>query len=122
QDLVALGVGACEPHGVEVGFRPRAHEAHLLGAGHRVHDLGGEADTPGVVGEERSALGGHLLHDLHHLRVGVADDHRAGAQEIVDVLVAAHVPDVAGPPLGNDYLVGHIAEATTRKHAPGGLD
>ena len=77
EDLVAPGVGAREPHGVGVGLRAGADEAHLLGARHRVDDLGGEADAVGVVGEERGALGGHLLHHLDHLGVGVADDHRA---------------------------------------------
>ena len=52
----------------------------------------------------------------------MADDHRARAQEIVDVLVAAHVPDVAGPPLGDDDLVRDVAEAAAGQNAPRGLD
>ena len=75
-----------------------------------------------VVGEEGGALGGHLLHDLDHLGMRMADDHRPGAQQIVDVLVAAHVPDVAGPPLGDDDLVRDVAEAAAGQDAPCGLD
>ena len=52
----------------------------------------------------------------------MADNHRPGAQEIVDVLIAARVPDVAGAPLGNDDLVADIAKGAGGEHAPRRLD
>jgi len=46
----------------------------------------------------------------------MADDHGAEPSRCRWYSVAAHVPDVPGR-LGEDHLVGHIAEAAARQHA-----
>ena len=98
QDLIAVAKSAGQPHGVEVRLRAGAHEPHLFGARHRFHDFGGQTYPIFVVGKEGGARGGDFLHHLHHLGMRVADDHRARAQQVVNVLIAAHVPDTTGAP------------------------
>ena len=54
----------------------------------------------------------------HDLRVGVPDQHRAGTQDVVDVLAAVDVVELAAPPLPHDEgdLVGQaeVAEGAAR--------
>ena len=121
ENLVALLVGAREPHGVEIGFRAGADEAYLLGTRHRVHDFRREPDPVLVIGEKGGALRELLLGHGKDFRVRVADQHRPRAQQIVDVFVAAHVPDAAGLAPSNHDLVGHVAEGARRQHAPRGV-
>ena len=104
QDLVALAEGARGAHGVEIGLGAGADEAHLVGAGHGVADRLGERDAVAVVAEEGRAERHLRLHRRRHLGMGVADEHRAGAQQEVDIFAARLVPDAAalafraGPP------------------------
>ena len=52
---------------------------------------------------------------LHDLRVSVADEHGAGTEGVVDVLVAAYVPDL-GPlaAFDDDVHVDGVAVAAAR--------
>ena len=122
QDLVALAEGAGGPHGVEIGLGAGADEAHLLGAGHGVADRLGERDAVAVVAEEGRAERHLRLHRRRHLGMGVADEHRAGAQQEVDILAACLVPDAAALALLQDHLGRHVAEAAARQDALGLFD
>ena len=119
QDLVAAPEGACHPHGIEVGLRAARHEAHLLGAGQRIDDLGRQSDAGLVVGEEGGAERHLLQHRLDHLGMGVADEHRAGAEQEIDILPARHVPDAPAPAFPDDDVAGKVAEGAGRQHPLG---
>ena len=56
EDLVALREGAGGAHRVEVGLRPGADKAHLLGARHGIDNGLRQLDPVPVVGEECRAL------------------------------------------------------------------
>ena len=116
QDAVAAAEGAGDAHRVHVGLGPAADEADLLGAGHRVDDHLGQADAVLVVGEEGGAARHLRQHRLGHLRMRMADEHRAGAEQVVDILVARDVPDPAAAAFPDDDVRGEIAEAAGRQH------
>src|SRR3546814_8551333 len=46
----------------------------------------------------------------------VADEHRAGAEQIVDILVAADIGDAAGAALADHDVGRHVAEAAGREN------
>lgn len=48
----------------------------------------------------------------------MTDDHRPGTDEIVDVLIAVHVPDVASLAFSDDDLCSRVAEGAA---GPGAL-
>ena len=110
QDLLAAGMGAGETHGVHVGLGAGADIAQLLGAGDRIADRFGELDSGGVRGEECHALAQLRLDHLDDLGISVAQQHRARADEKVDIFVAALVPDAAAATLANDDARVEIAE------------
>src|SRR5436853_1266597 len=93
-DLVALPVGARHAECEDRRLGPGRREAHLLGAPHRAAELVGQPQD-GLVHEE---VGGAALervsHRGDHRRVRVAQDQRAGAHEVVDVLAPAHVVEL----------------------------
>ena len=122
EDLVAPGVRARRPHRVEVGFRPAGDEAHLLCAGHRLDDRLGQLDALPVVGEEGGALLDLLLHRRGHLGMRVADQHRPGAEQEIDVFLAVLVPHPAGLALADHHLGGVIAEGAAGQYPPRDLD
>ena len=73
-------------------LRARRREAHALGARDQpLHQLG-PAHLELVRGAPMGALRHLLLHRLDHGRMGVAEQQRAVAAEIVDILVAVDVP------------------------------
>ena len=102
QDLVAAAVGAGDAHGVEGGLGAAAGEAHLLGAGDGADDLLGQQQGVLVEAEVRGTPGELLLDGGDDLGVRVADEHGAGAEDVVDVLVAADVPDAGAAAPGDD--------------------
>src|SRR5688572_14322928 len=57
EDLVALAKGTDGPHGVEIGFRARTDETHLIRTGDDLADHLGELDPVAIVGEEGRAEG-----------------------------------------------------------------
>jgi hypothetical protein len=97
-DLVAPGEGAGEAHGVHVGLAAGRDVAHLLGAGHGAADFLGQFDAGRVVGEEGHAFRQLLEDGLQHFGMAVAEQHRAGADQVVDIFVAVLVPDPRARP------------------------
>ena len=49
--------------------------------------------------------------------MAVADEHRAGAQQEVDILVAADVPDAPAAAFADNDVAGEVAETAGRQHA-----
>ena len=92
QDFVAAAEGAGDAEGLEAGVGAAGGEADLVGAGKGADELLGKLDGVLVGGEEgASALDG-FDDSLDDAGVGVAEDHGAGAHEVVDVLIAGDVP------------------------------
>ena len=52
----------------------------------------------------------------------MADEHGAGAKEVVDVFVAAGVADSGGIAFGDDDVFGDVAEAAAGQELMGFLD
>ena len=75
QYLVALAIGAGGAERVECRFRAAAGEAHLVGAGDRVHKLLGKQYSLVVVGEEGRAFRNLLADDLVDFRMSMANQH-----------------------------------------------
>ena len=118
EDLVAAPEGAGEAHRVGVRLGPRADEAHLLGARHRVGDRLRELDGVPVVGEEGRAELDLLAHRRGDPGMGMAGEHRPRADEVVDVLVPALVPHPASLPGAEDDLGARVSEPAGRHEPP----
>ena len=116
-DLVAAAERTRDPHRQRVRLGSGRNEPHLFGAGHRIHQFGGEADAVFVVGEEGEAAADLLPHRLQHLGMTVAEEHRAGAEQEIDVFAAVDVGDAAGMALADDQVARQVAEAAGRQHA-----
>jgi hypothetical protein len=56
------------------------------------------------------------MHGLHHLRVAVAEQHRAGADQQVDIFLAVLVPDARALALADDDAGVEIAEPAAGQH------
>ena len=80
EDLVALAEGTGGAHRIEICLGAGGYETHLLGARHCFDDGLGELDPPPVVSKEGGALGDALLRGGSHLGMGVANQHRTGAE------------------------------------------
>ena len=122
EDLRPPPVGAGEPHRIGVRLGPGTGEPDLLGARHGVHDLGREPDAVLVVDEEGRAELDLLAHRRVHLRMRVPDQHGTRAEEVIDIFVAADVPDPAAISPPDDRLARHVAEMATRQDLSGDLD
>ena len=118
-DLVAAAEGAGDAHGEGVGFGAGGDEAHLLGAGDGVDQFGGQPDAVFVVREEGEAAVELFAHRFDHVGVAVADEHRAGAEQEIDVFAAVDVGDAAGVAFADDEVAGEVAEAGGRQHTLG---
>ena len=57
------------------------------------------------------------LHGGRHRRVRVAQQHRAGADQEIDILAPGLVPDPAAASLADDEVGRHVAERPARQHA-----
>ena len=119
QNLVPLAKGARQPHGVGIRLRAGRHEADFLRARHRFDNGRGQLDALGVVGEERRALADLCLRRRRHLRVRMAEEHRPGPKQEVDILIAAFVPHPPALALADDDVERQIAESPGRQHFPG---
>src|ERR1700737_2860226 len=122
EDLVALAKRPSGAHRIEVRLGAGGDEAHLLGAGHGLDDGLGELDPPAVVGEEGRALGNALVDGGGDLGMGVANEHRARAEQEIDILPAALVPHPAAAALADHHLGREIAESAAGQHALGLID
>jgi len=118
-DVVVLaGVGTGQSQAGHHGFRARVRETHEFGSRHHAGDALGDGQL--ALGRKRK-----YTTDVHALargfvdaRIGVAEDRRAVAQAVVDILVvvdvgharAAAVLDVDGPLLAPEAEVRGDAE------------
>ena len=122
QDLVPPPEGASRPHREHRGLSPAGAEPDLVGAGDSLHHLLSEKDRVFGPGEECAAQLELLTHRGHHLRMGVTNEHWAGPEQVVDVLIAAHVPDPCTPPFLYDDICPEVAEAASGQVLVGLLD
>ena len=104
-DLVATSEGAGELQRVVRGLGACADKPDLLGARHRLDDALGELYGVGVLREEGRALSERLFDRFDDSGMRVPEHHRPGAQEVIDVFVAAHVPDARAAALAHDERV-----------------
>ena len=86
------GVGARDAQRQMRRLGARHREAHHLGRRDELADQLGPADFELVAGAEMRAARGLLLDGLDDGRVAVAQEQRAVAHPVVDVLVAVDVP------------------------------
>ena len=105
QDFFPPGEGAGDTHGLEAGVGAAGGEADFFGAGDGLHQLFRQHDGLVVVGEEGAALLDGLDDRLHHPGMGVAQYHRPGTHQPIDVLVAAYVPDAGTFPPGDQEVL-----------------
>ncbi len=91
-DALAAGVGAGEAQRHHRGLGARRREAHALGARHHLQHLLAPLDLRVVRGAEVRAAVERRADRVHHLRAVVAEQQRAVAADVVDVLVAVDVP------------------------------
>ena len=92
--LVALAPGARRAEREERRLRPRRGETHLLGARDGAAQLVGQHDDRLVDHEVGRPVLELVADGGHHRGVAVAEDHGARAEQVVDVLAPAHVPDL----------------------------
>jgi hypothetical protein len=107
----APGEGACEAHRRAHGLAAGVGEAHHLQAGHGVDDLARRLDLE-LVGEAEggAVLGDGVGHRQGDHGMAVAEDVRAQAEEVVDVLVAVHVAQARSRALGDERRIRLPAE------------
>ena len=122
-DLVALAIGARHAQREERRLAAAGRVAHLLGARHGGHDFLGQSDR-GLVHDEIRGAARHLpLHGVHHRGMRVAEQHRPGAEQVVEIAPSVHVEEIGAAALTHDELEAGAravtAEKPTGKHARG---
>src|SRR5438445_7062873 len=122
-DLVAPAEGARHAEREERRLRPARRVPHLLGARDRPHHLLRQLDRGLVEQHVRRAAPYLALDRLDDGGMGVAEEHRAGAEEVVEVASAVHVPEVGAAAFLHDELEASaapvIAEQATRERVCG---
>ena len=121
QDLVAAAIRASDPHRERIRLGPRRHEADLFRTRDGIDQFGGEADAVFVVGEKSEAAVKLFAHRRHHIRIPVADEHRARPEQKIDVLTAIDIGHAASMTLANDDVAGKIAKTAGWQHAACGF-
>ena len=119
QDFRPSAECAHRPHRVERRLRAAAREAHLLGAWHRFANRFGQQDSGAAVGEEGGAPFELLAHRRNHLRMPVTDEHRAGAEQEVDVLLARRIAHSAAGAFDDHEVGAGVSETPPRQECPG---
>ena len=104
QDLWPPGERARRTKGEERGIRAGRDVANLLGAGHRLDHFLSQPNGRFVEEVERRPLANLMLDGLKNARMAVANQHRAGAHQVVDVLAAVDANQVTAAALA-DYNV-----------------
>src|SRR5438046_8613576 len=108
------------------GVQTCALPIYLLAALDRAHQLLGQLDDRLVEEHVRRPVRELALDGPDDRRVGVAEQHRAGAEQVVDVPAARGVPEIRAAALAHDELeagaTAMTAENTAREHARGALD
>ena len=92
QNIVVACKGARHAHGVLGRLGPGGGEGNFIGARDRVDQFRGELDRQLVQRtEEMQALGDLFLGRRDHIGVGMTQDQRAGAADIIDIPFPAHI-------------------------------
>ena len=119
QDQFALAVGACQAHGVHIGFGAGRNEAYLLRRRQGRDDILGECDAAAVIGEKSRAKGQLSVDRGAHLRVAMADKHGSRAKQEVDIFIAVDIPYPAAFTTFQNHFGRKIAKAAARQHRRG---
>ena len=122
QNLVALTVGAGSAKGVEGCLGAAAGETNLVRAGDGVNNLLRKLNGLIVVGEEGRAFLNLLADDFGHLRMGMPNEHGTGAEQEVNILVAAGVAYPACLTFCDNDIPADVAETSTGQDAVCPLD
>ena len=126
EDLLPAGEGSGQAQGGEGSLGSGAAVAQQAAAGNGLGDAPGEAEGGLVEAVEGRTQPRLLAHRGDHRGVGVSQDQRPRAEDIVDVLLPGHVPDAAAlaPVEHRGDLVGEPEhpEATPHQDALGQLD
>ena len=113
--LVAAGVGTDQAQHSHAGLGAAVDEAHHLNAGDSVDHHFGQGVFQGTRCSEAGALLDRFLQCCDHLGVGVAADGRSPAADVVDVLIAIHVPGIGTlHPIEHDRLTANRLERPHR--------
>mmetsp|Transcript_79148 Transcript_79148/g.171047 ORF Transcript_79148/g.171047 Transcript_79148/m.171047 type:complete len:549 (+) Transcript_79148:282-1928(+) len=114
-DGVALGVGTHQADHAHARLRAAVAEAHHLDRRHRLNHHLRELVLQRAGRTEGGTLVHLLLQRVQHIVVRVAEDRRAPGADVVDVLVAIHVPGVRTLHLVEDHRVpAHGLEGADR--------
>ena len=115
QDLVALAVDAGQTHRKKRRLAAAAVQAQHVGAGHVLEDLLAELHGVLIDDEVRGAAFGNRSERLEHRGMRMPEDVRPRAEQVVDVSVAAHVPDVAALGLPNAEVEVRVEGEAARR-------
>ena len=122
EDLFFTGEGASGAHGVEAGVGAAGGETYLFGAGDGVDQHLGQFYRSFVGGEEGAAAFNRLDDGLGNSGVSVAQDHRAGPHQPVNVLVTADIEDMGAFTAGDKEIQvfgkNEVAAAAARQVTP----
>ena len=119
QDLRAPAERAHRPHREERGLGAAAREADLVRARDRLANRLGQQDAGLAVGEEGGAVLELPAHRLDDPRMPVAEEHRAGADQEVDVLLARRIAHPGAGALGDHEVGPGVPEAPSGQEGPG---
>ena len=127
QNLAAPGERACQPHRIGGGFRAGGGIGDFLGAGDVVDQSLGEHHGDVVERAEHVRAAIELrFRSLYHRRMRMPEDQRAGAADVVDILVAVDVPQARAPAVRVNQadIVGQriTAEAGAGQYAVGDFE
>ena|SRR6516164_3402876 len=116
EDLVTFAESTRSAHRIEIRLRTSGDEAHLFGARNRLDNRLRQLDPPPVVGEKSRAPGDALLDGSGDIWMGVANQHRARAEQEINILPAALIPHPAASALADHHVRGKIAESPAGQH------
>ena len=117
-DLVAVAEGARRAQREERRLAPRRGEPHLVRARHRAADLVGKPDRRFVDEKIRRAVLELLGDGPDDRRMRMSEEHRPRAEQVVDVLASAPVPQASAlRPLHHEGQL--VAVAAGAEHAAG---
>ena len=97
--------GPGDPDGTHHRLRPGRGEAQALDRGHPVADPLAELDLERAGRTEREPVAQRCGDRADDRRVGVPEDGRSPAADVVEIPVAVHVPDVRATPRGEDKRI-----------------
>ena len=114
-NLVAVGKSACGTDGAHRRFCTAVYHADHLHARHKVHHEFCKFGFEPARSPETEAVLRGLCNGGNHRIVRVAQEHRAPAAHVIDIVVAVHVVDVAALRTGNKRRGrAYVSEGTHR--------